>query len=130
VGEPGIYRQIVLSPDERRLAVERADPQNGTQNIWILESSTGVFSRLTFGNADMDGIWSPDGRELIFTSDRDGKTDLYRKVLGGGAEGLLYHSDEPKFAYEWLKDGSICFINANGKTFYQFAVTGESPWRY
>jgi Tol biopolymer transport system component/predicted Ser/Thr protein kinase len=125
VGEPGMYRQIVLSPDERRLAVERADPQNGTQNIWILELSTGVFSRLTFGAGDSDAIWSPDGRELLFTSTPNGKWGLYRKVLDGGSEGLLYQSDEPKFAYEWLKDGSIFFINANGKTFYQLPATGE-----
>jgi len=125
VGEPGIYRQIVLSPDERRLAVERADPQNGTQNIWILELSTGVFSRLTFGTADTDAIWSPDGREMLFNSTPNGKWGLYRKVLGGGAEELLYQSDEPKYAYEWLKDGSIFFINANGKTFYQLPATGE-----
>src|SRR5262249_23933932 len=41
VGEPGEYPQILLSPDEKRLAVERSGARNGEGNIWMLELSTG-----------------------------------------------------------------------------------------
>jgi Tol biopolymer transport system component len=125
VGEPGTYRQMVLSPDEKRLAVERRDPTKGGEDIWLLELSTGILSRLTFDASDRDAVWSPDGRELIFSSNRNGKSGLYRKMVGGGDEKLVYESGDV-YAYKWLKDGkSILFINLNGKTFYQLSLAGE-----
>jgi Tol biopolymer transport system component len=70
IGEPGFYRQISLSPDEKRLAVERID-------------SSGIFSRLTFNPAgDFNPLWSPDSRELLFSSSRGIHSDLYWKSLG------------------------------------------------
>jgi Tol biopolymer transport system component/tRNA A-37 threonylcarbamoyl transferase component Bud32 len=126
VGEPGEYRQMVLSPDEKRLVVERLDPLKGGADIWVLELSTGIFSRLTFDAQERDPVWSPDSRELIFSSNRIGKTGLYRKMVGGGDEKLVYGSDDGVSAYKWLKDGrSILFINGRGKTFYQLSLTGE-----
>jgi hypothetical protein len=126
VGEPGAYRQMALSPDEARLALERTGTQNGTKNIWMLELGTGILSRLTFTSTnEADLIWSPDGREVVFSSTRK-NVDLYRKTVGGSEEKLLYQSGEGKYAYYWLKDGkAILFINDFGKTFYQLPLTGE-----
>jgi Tol biopolymer transport system component len=115
-----------LSPDEKRLTVERVDLRNRVQNIWLLELATGILSRLTFGSADTDAVWSPDGREVIFSSNRNGTQGLYRKALGASDDHLVFQSEEPKFAYRWLKDGrSIFFINANGRAFYHLPLTGE-----
>jgi eukaryotic-like serine/threonine-protein kinase len=126
VGEPGGYREMALSPDQTRLALERTDPQTGLQNIWILELATGILSRLTFVSTnDSDLVWSPDGREAVFTSTRKGQ-DLYRKTVSGGEEELLFQSGEAKYAYQWLKGGkAILFLNDNGKTFYQLPLIGE-----
>jgi Tol biopolymer transport system component len=131
LGEPGEYPQILLSPDEKRLAIERSDVRKGARNIWVLDLSTGIFSRLTFGNADnTDAMWSPDGHELIFTQNRNLKLDLYRTVVGRGGEELVYGSDEPTFAYHWWKDGrSILFTNSSGTTFYQLPLVGLAEAR-
>ncbi len=128
VGEPGEYRQMVFSPDQTRLALERTDPQTGLLNLWVLELATGILSRLTFvSTSDTDLVWSPDGREVVFTSTRKGHDrDLYRKTVSGGEEELLFQSGEPKYAYQWLKGGkAILFLNDAGKTFYQLPLVGE-----
>lgn len=126
VGQPGAYGIITLSPDEKRVALERFDAQLRTNDLWTLELASGIFSRLTFNPADeTDPVWSPDGRELVFSSTRKGATNLYRKVIGGGDEEILLDSAEQKYAKLWLKDGSILFINEQGKTFYNLPLAGN-----
>jgi eukaryotic-like serine/threonine-protein kinase len=126
VGQPGAYGIITLSPDEKRVALERFDAQLRTNDLWTLELASGIFSRLTFNPADeTDPVWSPDGRELVFSSNRQGATNLYRKVIGGGDEELVLDSAEQKYPKLWMKDGSILFISAQGKTFYHLPLVGD-----
>ena len=127
IGEPGAYGIIALSPDQKRLAMERLDPQLRTHDLWTLELASGIPSRQTFHPTDdTDPVWSPDGRELVFTSNPKSADDLYRKVVGGGEEQPLFESPDQKYPKFWLGDGrSIVFIGTNGKTFYQLPLTGD-----
>jgi len=70
--------------------------------------------------------WSPDSRELLFSSTRNGFQDLYRKSLGGSEEELIYHSEEDKGPYHWSKDGWILF-NAPGGDFYRIPLGERKP---
>jgi len=127
IGEPGAFGIIELSPDEKRLALERLDPQLRTHDLWTLELASGILSRQTFHPTDdTDPVWSPDGRELVFTSNPKERDDLYRKFLGGGEEQVLFESRDQKYPKFWLGDGrSIVFIGPNGRTFYQLPLTGD-----
>lgn len=133
VGPPGDYSQVVLSPDEKHLAVEMANPQAGDVHIWLVELATGIFSRLTFRPDhhvapvnNGDPVWSPQGHKLIFASNRKGTFDLYRKTLGNPEEAeLLYESAEHKFPEAWSPDGrNIIFLSADGAVFVM-SVEGE-----
>ena len=116
-GRPGIYRGFELSPDATRIAIHRHEPAGG--DIWIFEPS-GSETRLTFNAAQHNSspIWSPDGRDIVYSSLRDGKSGLYRKRSdGSGAEELLYESDLPKAPMSWSPDGaSIVFGVQDKKT--------------
>jgi len=127
VGEPGPFGGIVLSPDDKRLAVERTDSRLGTEDLWTLELGSGVFSRLTFdASDDTDPVWSPDGRQLLFASNRKDTFQIYRKTLGGGDEELVFASQEDQFPKAWSKDGrSAVVINESGKSFYELPLAGE-----
>jgi Tol biopolymer transport system component len=80
VGKPGPYGQIALSPDGRRVAVELTE--GGASDIWTIDVARAVATRQTFDPAtEGDPVWSPDGRELLFQSNRGGSFRLYRKAL-------------------------------------------------
>jgi TolB protein len=98
-------------------------------NLWILELASGIFSRLTFNpTGDLNPQWSPDGRELLYSSTRNGYDDLYRKPLGGGDEDLIYQSEDNKGPYHWSKDGWILF-NGRPSDFYRVPLVGERSHR-
>ncbi|HUS13330.1 MAG TPA: protein kinase [Pyrinomonadaceae bacterium] len=107
VGPPGEYSFFALSPDEKRVALTRIDPQTGTSDIWVVDLSQGAPVRLTFDPANDDGpVWSPDGSRIVFDSNRAGHYDFYQKLAsGGGNDEALLQSSDWKFAPDWSSDG-------------------------
>ncbi|MBI3668115.1 MAG: serine/threonine-protein kinase [Acidobacteria bacterium] len=119
VGPPGPYRDPWLSPDEKRMALTRVDPQTGTQDIWLFELSRGISSRFTFHPSDdATPLWSPDGSRIIFASNRDGPPNLYQKASSGaGNEEPLLKSDVSKYPTGWSGNGRyIVYANWDPKT--------------
>jgi Tol biopolymer transport system component len=125
-GPSGDYAQLTLSPDEKRLAIDRRE--KGNFDIWMLELGTGVFSRVTFdpGN-DRDPVFSPDGRQIVFTNNRLGMPHLYRKTVGGGPEELIYRGPDREASEAWLKDGSILFGNLGGHKYFLLRPGEREP---
>ena len=117
VGPPGQYNDVVLSPDEKRAALQRTE--NGNTDIWLMDLGRGLPSRFTFNAADEDDpSWSPDGSLIVFSSTRDGSRSLYRKVSSGaGSEELVLKSNILDAGTDWTADGRfILFESQNPKT--------------
>src|ERR1700730_7965623 len=122
-----------ISPDETRLVLDRGDAQTGLRDVWTVQLSSGIFTRVTFGPGNSVGPeWSPNGKEVAFGSDRriSGLYDVYRKAADRGDEELLYASnDQWKIPQQWLRDGSILlefFATAGApKRFYLRPTSGE-----
>jgi Tol biopolymer transport system component len=112
-GRAGQYRGIEVSPDATRIAIHRHEATGG--DIWIVEPS-GSETRLTFNAAEHNSspIWSPDGRDIVFSSLRNGKWGLYRKRSdGSGADELLFESEVPKVPMSWAPDGGSIVFGVN-----------------
>jgi TolB protein len=46
--------------------------------------------------------WSPDGQQIVFTSDRDGDADIYvMNVDGSGVTALTDNADEGDYTPSW-----------------------------
>jgi Tol biopolymer transport system component len=108
---PGVeYLNPAISPDGGRVAVNRMDPVTGNWDIWMVDLTRNVSSRLTFDPAqDGDPVWSGDGKEIVFASNRGGQFGLYQKAVDGSRpEELLATIDDRVSALtptDWSADG-------------------------
>ena len=83
----GSYSFPQMSPDGKSLAVTTLDGKDTIISIFDLSDSRGTLRRLTFGGNNTNPVFSrPDGKYVYFTSDRDGKNRLFRKLADGTAE--------------------------------------------
>ena len=93
VGQPGTYANLSLSPDGRQLAFGSATSQTAP-DIWGIDLTRNVSSRITFDPANDDTpIWTPDGRALLFASQRKSPGIYTKPASGLGEEQLLVASD-------------------------------------
>ena len=85
---------LAWSPDGSRLAfvlgnaafayAPNAIGNIAPSSVWIVSASGGRPEPVTdAAGLNTSPVWMPDGRSLLFISDRDGSRDLYRMTLGG-----------------------------------------------
>jgi eukaryotic-like serine/threonine-protein kinase len=119
VGPPGDYEDPDLSPDGKKVAINRIDSQIGFTNIWYFEVFQNKQTRFTFSASfDHHAVWSPDQSKIIYDSQRRGRANLYVKALSGtGSEELLLESDDEKTPDGFSPDGRfLVYQSFNSKT--------------
>ena len=108
VGPEQPYRTLRLSPDGKSVAVELANEQVGTRDVWLVDTKTNAITRLTSNPAtDWRPVFSPDSSAIAFASDRAGASTVFRATAGGaGTDALLYRSPGGgAFPVDWSHDG-------------------------
>jgi eukaryotic-like serine/threonine-protein kinase len=96
-----------FSPDGGRIAYSSVDQQQRNEDIWVYDIARGISTRLTFDPAtETDPVWSPDGKKIVFSSDRKGNATLFMKNADGtGSEEQLFESKADMFPTSWSRDG-------------------------
>jgi Tol biopolymer transport system component len=113
-GDPADLGEMHLSPDQKNVAVAATERRN--TDIWVWDVANGRRTRFSFDPAvEREAVWSPDGRTMVFSSNRKGRYDLYRKASdGSGAEELLYSDGLDKDPTSWSPDGKFLLYSATG----------------
>ncbi|MGA3053594.1 MAG: protein kinase [Candidatus Korobacteraceae bacterium] len=105
VGEQGEFYDLDLSPDEKKVATTELN--TATATIWIRDLANNLKSRLTFSDgAHLTPLWSPDGKEVAFTSNQQAAISV--KTIGSSApERTLLSSPNPIYQAisDWSRDG-------------------------
>jgi Tol biopolymer transport system component len=122
VGMPGTYNNVRLSPDERRIATDQTDPDGRNIDVWIHEPARGATTRLTFDpSMEQTPIWSPDGKQILFSSNRKLGFQLYLKNAdGSGPEEVVSSigTNTQVNAWDWSRDGKWVLIKKENELWY------------
>jgi serine/threonine protein kinase/Tol biopolymer transport system component len=91
LGDAGPYDDLALSPDELRVAVTLGTGSPENRDIWIIDLTRNLRSRLTVDpGIDASPLWSPDGTHIVFQAQRPGKVSLRQQLANGtGADESL-----------------------------------------
>ena len=113
---PGMYDAIGLSPDGTRVAFATEDREF---DIWAWDFARESLTRLTFGPSfDYLPRWTPDGRRIVFQSNRAGPQNLYSLLSdGSGPVERLTTSNNDHYPNSITPDGTaVLFCELRPKT--------------
>ena len=119
VGLPGIYHNVRLSPDGRRIAGEETDSSGLKTDLWVRGTAGDTATRLTFDPAlHQTPIWSPDGKQLLFTL--GGKNSVYSKLAdGSGSQEFVADLGEILVnPWDWSRDGKYVLVRKLNELWY------------
>ncbi len=112
-----VYRGVELSPDGREALGKIRGKDVGTAgDVWKVDLSRGINSRLTADALSMNARWSRDGQYVFFDSARPGAAGIYRKRSDGtGPEELI-----------WKTEGTLSDVSSDGRLLVQEGQTCTS----
>jgi len=117
IGEPAEYSGPAFSPDEQQVVVALNDPDVDKRDLWILSRTKREPRRLTSDPADeMNPLWSPDGRWIFFTANRNGARNIYRvPASGNGPTESVLASNEDLNLEDISSTGRFLVFNFRNK---------------
>ncbi|HUF64846.1 MAG TPA: protein kinase [Gemmatimonadaceae bacterium] len=131
-GWTGTLQHVAVSPEGTRLAVAIA--REGKTEVWVKVLDDGPLTQLSSeGTYSYRPAWTPDGRSVLFISDRSGRSTLYQMDADGGSSAtpLLEHArgvDEGVISQDgqWV----VVRIGSGGaRDIYARRATGDTTLR-
>ena len=109
---PRAYVYPRISPDNSRLALGVFDQD---VDIWSWDMRRMTFTRMTFDPAlDSHHEWTPDGRRLVFSSERDGTRNIFSEAADGtGRVERLTQSPDAQTVTGMVPDGTAVIFAEN-----------------
>ena len=106
------YEGLRLSPDGRRAAVEIEGVGSEGYDVWVAELARGTLQPITREDGpDRYQLWSPDGSQLVFTSRRGGRPELFSQQADGTGTAQAVASFDESVTdirpYAWSPDGGL-----------------------
>ncbi len=119
LGDVASYFSLSISPDGTRVVVPVADETTGTHDLWIYDVVRDLRSRVTFdAGEDLAPVWSPDGGQVYFTSNREGPLKVFRLTVD--------QSEEPEFVTGGEQSTFASSVSPDGRRLLLVSRRGDS----
>lgn len=103
--------------------------RTGDTEIFLVDPDIGDAVNLTRSpkSEERYPCWSPDGKEVAFTSNRDGTYNLYVMKADGSDVRQLTHEKAPTVAYmpSWSGDGKKIVLGLHGKEPWMASISPD-----
>ena len=113
---PANWSNPAFSPDGRRLAVDIGTTQ---ADVFVYDWARDTLTRATFdASADAKPVWTPDGRRIVFRSNRNKNFNLYwQRADGSGDVQRLTDGQDSHAPASWHPSGKfLAFFEARPQT--------------
>jgi serine/threonine-protein kinase len=109
---PNNYFTPRISPDGTRVALAVL---SDNFDIWIWDLVRKTLTRLTLDKSnELQPVWTPDSKRIVFSTDRDGPYGIYWKAADGTGkeEKLVGESNRSFQPYSLSRDGKMLVMDA------------------
>jgi len=101
-----------ISPDGQWLALSDSSAQDKQSRVYVVPIGGGMPRQVTPDGPSYWHGWSPDGKTLAFTGQRNGNFDIYAVPFAGGAETRLTTAEGLDDGPEYSPDGAWIYFNS------------------
>ena len=122
------FSEPAISPDRSEIAVVSGG------DIWTVPAAGGEARLLVAHEAtESRPMYSPDGKQLAFVSDRTGSGDIYVLTMASGAMKQLTFDDTLDRIDGWSRDGKWIYFSSSSRDIsgmndiYRVPVAGGTP---
>jgi TolB protein len=132
VNYPGMNAGAVYSTDGQSLALTLS--KDGNPELYVRTLRNGALMRLTTTRlaAEASPSWSPDGRQIVYVSDKSRSPQLYTIPSQGGVSRILTLRGSENVSPDWGRSGIVFATKIQGR--YGICVidpeTRREIWRY
>jgi Tol biopolymer transport system component len=111
---PRPYWDLAPTPDGKAVALTELNARSGTRDILLISLVTGATRELTSDPVDdAMPVWSPDGRQLAFSSRRLGSYDIFVTDIAGGDARPVLTGEGDQWVGDWSPDGRVIVYSSN-----------------
>jgi serine/threonine protein kinase len=115
VGTPGLYREISLAADGRKLLFDRARKETGIGEIWSLDLERGTETPIASAADTLAmPLWLPGGK-VAYSAVRGSPPQLVRRDLATGKEEELLPPGGLQQAQDVSPDGRVLLYTVRGQ---------------
>ena len=103
----------VLSFDGKMIGISNHSKEDDNKsNVYVLPIEGGRPRRITASGPSYLHGWSPDGKFVIYTGQRNGEFDIYKMSITGGDETRLTNTPGLDDGSEYSPDGKYIYFNS------------------